>query len=736
MRREPATALAFAAEPGLCRPVTSRLPTVCCHAAALCLGFAAPAAAQAVPGTQPSPPPEAGTQVQPPEAGTPVQPAGAGALFPPLPPIPEMNDGFVAEPAQPIEMAPAEALDPALLAPLPPLGMFDPAPRTDLTFTEAAQEGLRYRVVVDGLQPTGLDGSFRRLSALHRGQNRPATAAQIASRARTDEELLKRLMFSEGWYSATVEVTADFAKQAEAERSAAGGAAGGAGGGRAEIRLTVVPGERYTWREIVLDLIPAERPELSAGFGLEIGDPIRAIDVEAAEGALLFRLNSLGYPFAEIGVRDVVLDEDAPKGSYLLTGDIGPPGVFGPIRMSGFRPFDERHAEVIARFRPGQPYDSRLVDDFRRALIATQQFGGVTVTPVDTGVREGEAAVTEIRVDGNRGPHRLLAGQIGFATEEGFRAEGTWRHRSFLKPEGMLNARAVLGTFEQRARGELLMGNWRKRDRTLGFAADLSNETPPAFNAQTFALGAELELTSTPIWQKRWTWSVGLGLAASRQQLRATSNPDDPAQVAFDTWRRFLFVSLPARAGYDRSNDLLDPTRGFRLGVELNPEVSREAGRVETYARMFADGTVYRGIGEQFVLAGRLRLGSIVGADLAAIAPTRRLYAGGGGSVRGFDFQGVGELGLNGRSIGGRGLFEASTEVRYRFGDFGVVGFFDAGSVNRGSLPSLAGTRFGAGVGGRYYTSFGPVRIDVARAINRGLLDPQFALYISIGQAF
>jgi translocation and assembly module TamA len=74
--------------------------------------------------------------------------------------------------------------------------------------------------------------------------------------------------------------------------------------------------------------------------------------------------------------------------------------------------------------------------------------------------------------------------------------------------------------------------------------------------------------------------------------------------------------------------------------------------------------------------------------------------------------------------------------VRYRFGDFGVVGFVDAGSVNRSSVPSLEGTRFGLGVGGRYYTSFGPIRIDVARAINRGPLDPAFALYISIGQAF
>jgi len=215
--------------------------------------------------------------------------------------------------------------------------------------------------------------------------------------------------------------------------------------------------------------------------------------------------------------------------------------------------------------------------------------------------------------------------------------------------------------------------------------------------------------------------------------VAAPREADGPAP---DARRNFLFVTLPGRIGYDRSNDLLDPTTWFRLGLELNPEASREGRRVETYARMFADGSLYQGLGDNIVLAGRLRLGSIVGADLFSIAPTRRLYAGGGGSVRGFDFQGVGELGVNGRAIGGRGLFEASTELRYRFGNFGVVGFVDAGSANSSSVPSLNGTRFGAGVGARYFTSFGPIRIDAARAINRGPLDPVIALYISIGQAF
>ncbi|MGL6042996.1 MAG: autotransporter assembly complex protein TamA [Sandaracinobacteroides sp.] len=655
-----------------------------------------------------------------------AQEAPAGPdLFAPLPPIPELGmdpafDQSLTEIDVPPSLLPVPPPDPGLVAPLPPLDGFDPAPRTDFQFTEVAQEGVRYQMVLEGLQPTGLEGQFRRLSALARGQNRPATAAQIASRANADEKLLKRLLFSEGWYGATTDVGADFSVA-----------------GRAEIRLSTVPGDRYTWREIALDLIPADRPELAADFGLEVGDAIRAIDVEEAEGALLRRLNEAGYPFSEIGARDVVLDADKPKATYLLTGDLGLLGIFGPIRMSGFQPFDEAHAQVIARFEPGDPYDVRLVDDLRRALIATQSFGGLTVTAVDSGLREADGrAVTEIQIQGNRGPQRLLTGQIGFATEEGFRAEGSWRHRNFIEPEGMLTTRAVLGTDEQRARAELLMSNWRQRDRSLEFAADLANLTPPAYNAQTFALTAEIGRASTPIWQKRWTWAIGFGLGASRERQRGEPDPRDGSDTGFDVTRQFLFVSLPGRVGYDRSNDLLDPTRGFRLNLEVNPEISRENSNVETYARLFADGSYYQPVGTSFVLAGRLRLGSIVGAELFSIAPTRRLYAGGGGSVRGFDYQEVGETGLNGRPIGGRSLFESSIEGRYRLGAFGIAAFVDAGSASASSVPSLDGTRFGVGVGGRYYTSFGPLRIDVARAINRTSRDPVVALYISLGQAF
>ena len=137
-----------------------------------------------------------------------------------------------------------------------------------------------------------------------------------------------------------------------------------------------------------------------------------------------------------------------------------------------------------------------------------------------------------------------------------------------------------------------------------------------------------------------------------------------------------------------------------------------------------------------FTLAARARLGSIIGAARDDIAPSRRLYSGGGGSVRGFGFQQLGPKDANDNPIGGRSLTEFAFEARYRFGNYGIVPFLDAGRVGETSMPSLSGMRYGAGIGARYYTNFGPMRFDIATPLGRKPGESKVAIYISIGQAF
>jgi translocation and assembly module TamA len=241
-------------------------------------------------------------------------------------------------------------------------------------------------------------------------------------------------------------------------------------------------------------------------------------------------------------------------------------------------------------------------------------------------------------------------------------------------------------------------------------------------------LSGNLERQTNIFFQKTWTWSLGAELLASdeRDVIVSTGQPRR---------RTFLIGALPTSLNYDGSDDLLNPARGFRLGGRLSPELSLQ-GAAFGYARTQIDASAYHSIGG-VVLAGRTRLGTILGAPRDQVAPSRRFYAGGGASVRGYGFQSIGPRDPNNDPIGGRSLAEFALEARVKlFGNIGVVPFLDAGNIYTAALPDFSGLRYGAGVGLRYYSNFGPIRVDVGTPINPQAGDTRVAVYVSLGQAF
>jgi translocation and assembly module TamA len=237
-----------------------------------------------------------------------------------------------------------------------------------------------------------------------------------------------------------------------------------------------------------------------------------------------------------------------------------------------------------------------------------------------------------------------------------------------------------------------------------------------------------MSFVSTPIWQKKFTWSIGAEiLATSEDQF-------DFARGLRD--RQFFYVAaLPGQVGFDRSDNLLDPTKGYRVNVRVSPETSLGTGK-QMYARSILDASYYYPVKDNIVVAARARAGTISGIARDNLAPSRRFYGGGGGSVRGFGYQQLGPKDPNNDPVGGRSMNEFSLEGRYRFGNYGVVGFVDAGQAYESSIPKFNDWRMGVGVGGRFYTNFGPIRLDVATPINRRPGESRVSVYVSIGQAF
>jgi translocation and assembly module TamA len=325
-------------------------------------------------------------------------------------------------------------------------------------------------------------------------------------------------------------------------------------------------------------------------------------------------------------------------------------------------------------------------------------------------------------------PYRTISGQVGYGTGEGYRIEGAWQHRNFFPPEGAVTVRGVLGTQEQLGSLTYRRNNFKERDQVLTALLSASNTTLDAYAARTVSISGTLERQTNIIFQKKWVWSVG-------GELEASNERDSFSRIAGGGRRTFLIAALPTSLSYDGSDDLLNPMKGFRLGGRVSPELSFQ-NITFGYVRVQMDGSIYQPINDRVVFAARTRLGSILGSSVSQIAPSRRFYAGGGGSVRGYGYQAIGPRDVNNDPIGGKSLAEFSLEARVKFGNFGVVPFVDAGNISTQFLPSVNDLRIGAGVGVRYYSSFGPIRFDVGTPINPQPGDARVAVYVSLGQAF
>ncbi len=202
-------------------------------------------------------------------------------------------------------------------------------------------------------------------------------------------------------------------------------------------------------------------------------------------------------------------------------------------------------------------------------------------------------------------------------------------------------------------------------------------------------------------------------------------------------------IGATARGDYDRRDNELDPTRGYFVSAELTPFYEFEYGNAAAQGTL--EGRVYRSLDDdgRFVLAARAEIGSYAGPSDRESPPDKLFFAGGSGSIRGYAYRSIGVEATNDEgetgTVGGRSLVEGSLEARFRVGQrFGGVTFVDAGYVSSSSTFAADGsdTRVGAGVGVRYFTGLGPLRLDVATPVTRRDDDDLVAVYIGIGQAF
>jgi translocation and assembly module TamA len=466
-------------------------------------------------------------------------------------------------------------------------------------------------------------------------------------------------------------------------------------------------------------------PGMAADLGIGPGAPARAADVLGAGDHLLGALREAGYALATVAPPVATLHPDQGTLDVAFTVNAGPRVDLGAITITGLQHVHETFVRNRLTLHAGQRFDPAAIEAARADLAGLGVFSNVLAEPAPQLDAEGRLPLTFVVTEA---PPRSVDFGLAYSTDQGLSPSVGWHHHNLFGNGEQLNLTASASGggdadtgLGYKAGAQFIKPDFLARDQSLQLEVDALRQDLQAYDQD--ALLESVTLTR-PLWP-HWTGSVGL--AGEQEYI-----------LQQDVGRNYNLIGVPIVLKYDSSNSPLEPTKGLRVALQVTPWQSLSDGGA-TFVMMQASASTYfdlSGNGRS-VVAVRGLLGEIAGAGQFSLPPDQRFYAGGSATVRGFRFQSVGPQFADDKPTGGAAIGAGTVELRQRlFGNWGAAAFIDAGQVTA-SGPPLSGTwRIGAGVGVRYYTSIGPIRLDVAVPVNRVPGGDALELYIGLGEAF
>lgn len=576
------------------------------------------------------------------------------------------------------------------------------------------------------IAPTGvarLDAAVHDAATLISLRERaPVGPFALAARARADRDRFTAALHSFGYYDGQVGIT--IAGRTLDDPDLLSVLTAAPSGTSVPIAVTLTLGPRFRLGQVALsgEVPAAARAQLR----LAPGQPAVAADVLAARDRLLKALRDSGHALAKVGLPQATLHQAAQTLDVTFPVDAGPRVDLGPISITGLERTNEAYVRRRLLIHQGEQYDPNAIEKAREDLAGTGIFATVRITPAEAIDAEGQlpmqVAVTER-------PLRTVELGGAYSTDLGGSLTANWtNHNLFGNGEQLaLTASATeLGGLAALSPGytlqsQLTFPDWLQRGQTLTLNALAERQYLIAYNQTAAIVSATVARKLTP------NLAVSVALSGEQESI---------AQEG--TTRAYTLVQTPVTVQFDNTHDLLNPTHGWRASTSITPTESFNSpsstfviaqASASTYLDAFGNGRT--------VLALRALAGGVEGATTFAIPADQRFYAGGSSTVRGFLFQSIGPQFPDGVPIGGTSIDAGTVELRQRFGaNYGAVLFADAGQVSDGGVPFEGTPQVGVGVGARYYTSFGPIRLDVAFPVTYQPHAGSFQIYVGIGQAF
>lgn len=537
-------------------------------------------------------------------------------------------------------------------------------------------------------------------------------AQDLLAAARTDYNNLVSTLYEAGHYSGTVSIRVN-------GREAATIPPLDAPAEIREIKIRVVPGPVFALdRARIAPVAPGT--ELPEGF--RPGGPAGLGILRTTAEAGIDGWRNVGHAKAEVADERIVANHATQRLDAEIALDPGPRLRFGGLTFRGDTAVRPERLDEIAGFPTGEVFSPDHVDRVATRLRRTGVFASVAMEEAEDANPDGTLDVTA-RLD-DREPRRFGAG-AEISSTEGATLSAYWLHRNLFRGAERLRFDAEVGGIAGESGGmDYMLGARFTRpatftpDTSFWIESELARKNEPTYRSDS----ADLSFGFEHIFSDRLKGSAGLGLRYA-DTFSATGNNE------------FLLLTAPLELTWDNRDDPLDATEGYYLDGTATPFLGLNGS--DSGARLTFDARTYLGLGDRFVLAGRVQAGSVLGAALAGTPPDFLFHSGGGGTVRGHSYQSLGVTQPNGSETGGRSLAVFSLEMRAQIaGNFGGVAFVDYGIVGADSLPGTGTSHAGAGLGLRYDTGIGPIRLDVATPISGPVSGSRVQVYIGIGQAF
>lgn len=579
--------------------------------------------------------------------------------------------------------------------------------------------------------PNGLEAALKGASSLWTDRDVPAAGrAGLLAKAKGDYRRILAALYTAGYYGGEISITLD-------GREAADLTLADTLPPNVQAAVRVNPGPRFRFG--TTDIVnappwdPPGDPEGAnpANVGFATGEPALAGAVADASGLAVRRWRERGRAKARETGREVIADHPRSELDVQLAMEPGPVARYGPVTVEGSERVDHDFIAYMTDLEQGARFDSREVEASRQRLSNLGVFQLVRIDEADQIGPDGALPINVV-VEDRRRRSVGIGGTV--STIDGLGLEAFWLHRNLLGRAEQLRVEGSvvgLGALDPSSYTYRLGTSFLKPgviDPNTSFVASLFAERPDYETYTEESITGRIGLTRS--FGDDLTGEVFLEVSKIRVE-------DDLGE------REFLTFGPYANLEYDRRDDALDPTAGYLLAAEVGPFYEFEFNNA--ILRGTTEGRIYRGLDPErrFVLAGRLELGSLTGASNEEVPPSDLFFAGGGGSVRGYPYRSIGvevvEPDGEEVTLGGKSLVETSAELRSRLTErWGVVGFVDAGLVSVDSTPDFEPEDWlvGAGLGVRYYTGLGPLRLDFAVPLDKREDDDPFGIYIGIGQAF